>query len=113
VPVYLKFANQAAYTSLKTPPSGGISGFAVTATYGGAATLLGVDIDSLDETGTITVSADLVRQGYKFVCWQDASGETLSTNQTERFTKADVEGMVITAVFEAETSTNINGSTGN
>ena len=97
--LYIIMTANSKYTGLKENVGGGISGFAITSTYGGTATILGADIESLGDDDTITVAADMVLDGYAFMYWMDSDGNKLSFDQSVKFKKKDVMDSVVTAVF--------------
>ncbi len=96
IPVYVQTAS-GAYSGLRS--SGSVNGVALQATTGGAAYILGADLDNLADAGTITCEA-VAMDGYKFVKWTDVDGNSLGTTAVAHFQKSQVMDSVVIAVFE-------------
>ena len=94
------------YTNLKTTSS--VTGVAVTATYGGSVTLIGNDLENMQDSDYITCVAKVCVQNYEFVGWYNANDmdTCLSTYESTNFTKEEVENSQIVAVFEPVNNNN-------
>lgn len=84
---------QAVFSSIK------VEGVNISATYGGSATLVGDNFDSLGNNDTITLISKLEVKGYKFVNWVDMSGNVLGTSASIQLNKSQIFDNVISAVF--------------
>ena len=113
LPITLGFASTA--QSLKLSTGAGVSTVAITSTIGGSVTLIGDDFENLADTDTITCVAKVCVQGYEFVGWYKSSDmdTAISTNASVRFTKADIYGEEIIAVFRQINNTSVNDQTSN
>ena len=103
----------------KVPPTSGgasVTGTVVTASVGGEARIVGNDIANGQSTDTVTVMA-VAYTGYEFKGWAyaDNESEILSNSTSVVFTKAQVDGKVIKALFTPKTSAtgSPNGQTNN
>lgn len=97
---------QAVFVSTK------VEGVNISATYGGSATMVGDNFDSLADADTITLAAKLEVKGYKFVNWIDMNGNVLGTAESIFLTKAQMIDNIITAVF-VKINNQINDETDN
>ena len=118
-PMNLQFNLANLPPSLKVPPSSGgasVTGTVVTASVGGEARIVGNNIANGQATDTVTVIA-VAYSGYNFAGWvyADDENEILSTSTSANFTKEQVDGKIIKALFTPKTSgTNSpNGQTNN
>ncbi len=103
----------------KVPPTSGgasVTGTVVTASVGGEARIVGNDIANGQASDTVTVMA-VAYTGYEFKGWAyaDNESEILSNSTSVVFTKAQVDGKVIKALFTPKTSAtgSPNGQTNN
>ena len=81
----------------------GIEGIQVAATYGGTATVVGDNYESLESTDTITLVATVCVTGYQFKHWINQDGTILASgeeNKTYLIPKSQAMDSIITAVFE-------------
>lgn len=99
------------YGDLEVPNDGAsVSGVAVSSTKGGSVTMVGNNLDEMEDTDYITCVAKVCLQGYEFKGWYNANDmETcLSTSESTNFTKAQIEDSQIVAVFEPIENDSIN-----
>lgn len=98
--IYVQTSNTA-YTDLKKPSSGNISGVAVTATQGGVVSLVGADYDSLAEGDEIICSATVTQYGYTFAGWylSNDMDNPISTDESVKLTKSTIYGQELVAKF--------------
>ena len=103
----------------KVPPTSSgasVTGTVVTASVGGEARIVGNDIANGQSSDTVTVMA-VAYTGYEFKGWAyaDNESEILSNSTSVVFTKAQVDGKVIKALFTPKTSAtgSPNGQTNN
>ena len=101
------------YANLKTSSS--VTGVAVTATYGGSVTLIGNDLENMQDSDYITCVAKVCVQNYEFVGWYNANDmdTCLSTYESTNFTKEEVENSQIIAVFNQISNGNVNDDLNN
>ena len=81
----------------------GIEGILVTSTYGGTATIVGDNFESLSNSDTITLVATVCVTGYQFKHWINQDGTILASgedNKTYLIPKSQAMDSIITAVFE-------------
>lgn len=97
ITIYLKVAS-GTNTDLKEPGEI-VDGVNVTATYGGKVSMIGDDFENLADSDTVIFVADVCVDGYKFSHWENASGDSLGTDDSIRLTKSVVMNNVIKAVF--------------
>ena len=104
------------YGNLDVPNDGAsVSGVAVSSTKGGSVTMVGNNLDEMEDTDYITCVAKVCLQGYEFKGWYNANDmETcLSTSESTNFTKAQIEDSQIVAVFEPIENDSINDDVNN
>ncbi len=80
-----------------------IEGISVGATYGGMASVVGDNYDSLVDSDTVTFVATICVSGYQFSHWENQDGEVLASgadNMSIRLRKDAVMDSVVIAVFE-------------
>ena len=103
------------YTSLKKAGGNSVSGVAVSATKGGSVTIIGDEYESLADSDTITVRADICLVGYQFDGWYFATdlNKCISSEMSEKFAKSLVYENQLVAIFSPIDKSNVNDSTSN
>ncbi|MBO5102987.1 MAG: InlB B-repeat-containing protein [Clostridia bacterium] len=89
-----------------------VEGVNVASTYGGKATVVGDNYDSLSDDDYIIFSTCPAVSGYAFSHWEDMNGNNLGTEMSIRLQKSLVMDNIITAVY-VQSSANIDDTLNN